>query len=463
MPVTYIELENFKSYAGVQRIGPFRDFTSVIGPNGSGKSNLMDAISFVFGVQSRDLRSSQMKDLIFRPPGKNQPSIRLRARASLHYRDENKDNQETVFSRTISPNGTGDYEVNGTSKSFKEYEQALAEIGVLLKARNFLVFQGDVESIAHKSPKELVDMLEQVSTSSELKDEYVRLLKEKDQAEAATIFAYNKQKGFKNERRVLKDQKEEADRFHELLEKKNRVQTDMYLWQLFHLDQSISEKEAAMAELQQDVAALEEKEQEAHTSLKQAKKLASASRRDTAVVDKKRVALASQVTKLEPSVIQVDEEVKNLKKKLESEKKQLIKLQNEAKAHNETLAALEKDIVVYKETQQQLDTDYEEIKQAASDVVLTKEQELEYERVRELAVAASEEPRRVLQGLNRQLASARSKAGSLAETIGTLQSNRDETVRDIKGLTERKETLSNVRGSDIDAKHELVDGYLPRN
>lgn len=31
MPVTYLELENFKSYAGKQMIGPFRDFTSVIG------------------------------------------------------------------------------------------------------------------------------------------------------------------------------------------------------------------------------------------------------------------------------------------------------------------------------------------------------------------------------------------------------------------------------------------------
>eukprot|EP00953_Heterococcus_sp_UTEX-ZZ885_P009453 5564-Heterococcus_DN1.PRE.1 len=30
-----IELENFKSYAGSQTIGPFKDFTAVIGPNGA--------------------------------------------------------------------------------------------------------------------------------------------------------------------------------------------------------------------------------------------------------------------------------------------------------------------------------------------------------------------------------------------------------------------------------------------
>ena len=32
----YLDLENFKSYRGKQRIGPFNNFTAIIGPNGSG-------------------------------------------------------------------------------------------------------------------------------------------------------------------------------------------------------------------------------------------------------------------------------------------------------------------------------------------------------------------------------------------------------------------------------------------
>lgn len=51
---------------GHQTIGPFKNFTSIIGPNGAGKSNLMDAISFVLGVKSAQLRSSQLKDLVYR-------------------------------------------------------------------------------------------------------------------------------------------------------------------------------------------------------------------------------------------------------------------------------------------------------------------------------------------------------------------------------------------------------------
>lgn len=70
-----LELENFKSYKGLQVIGPFRKFTAIIGPNGAGKemryvlyylyltgkSNLMDAISFVLGEQTRNLRVKSLK------------------------------------------------------------------------------------------------------------------------------------------------------------------------------------------------------------------------------------------------------------------------------------------------------------------------------------------------------------------------------------------------------------------
>ena len=83
MPLIRIELCDFKSYRcvecctyptplnlltdrGHQIIGPFKNFTSIIGPNGAGKSNLMDAISFVLGVKSAQLRSSQLRDLVYR-------------------------------------------------------------------------------------------------------------------------------------------------------------------------------------------------------------------------------------------------------------------------------------------------------------------------------------------------------------------------------------------------------------
>ena len=60
-------MKNFKSYAGVKTIGPFKPFTCIVGPNGSGKSNVMDAICFVLGSQTKQLRGNKLRDLIYDP------------------------------------------------------------------------------------------------------------------------------------------------------------------------------------------------------------------------------------------------------------------------------------------------------------------------------------------------------------------------------------------------------------
>lgn len=59
--ISKMELENFKSYAGVQPIGPFHKcFSSIVGPNGSGKSNVIDALLFVFGARAKQLRLNKV-------------------------------------------------------------------------------------------------------------------------------------------------------------------------------------------------------------------------------------------------------------------------------------------------------------------------------------------------------------------------------------------------------------------
>ena len=49
-------LENFKSFKGRNEIGFFQDFSVVLGPNGSGKSNIIDALSFVFGLNAQQMK-----------------------------------------------------------------------------------------------------------------------------------------------------------------------------------------------------------------------------------------------------------------------------------------------------------------------------------------------------------------------------------------------------------------------
>lgn len=55
-----------------------------------------------------------------------------------------------------------EYRVNEKVVSFVDYNECLEKENILVKARNFLVFQGDVEAIASQSPKDLTRLIEQI-------------------------------------------------------------------------------------------------------------------------------------------------------------------------------------------------------------------------------------------------------------------------------------------------------------
>jgi structural maintenance of chromosome 1 len=142
--IVELRVENFKSYAGKQTIGPFFNFTSIIGnhplyyvitgPNGSGKSNLMDAISFVLGIKSSQLRSNQLSELIYRGPEMSPK----RAQVEILYR---KDNEDITFTRSVVESGVSEYKINGKVVSYGKYNTVLEGENILVKARNFLIFQ----------------------------------------------------------------------------------------------------------------------------------------------------------------------------------------------------------------------------------------------------------------------------------------------------------------------------------
>ncbi|TFK48882.1 P-loop containing nucleoside triphosphate hydrolase protein [Heliocybe sulcata] len=202
MALIRIEVCDFKSYRGHRTLGLFRNFTSVIGPNGAGKSNLMDAISFVLGVKSAQLRSSQLKDLVYR-------GRRLA-------REGDSDKKEWRFQRTISTTGTSEYKLNNKLVPYSAYNAALQSHNILVKAKNFLVFQGDVEAVASQSSKELTRLIKQISGSLELAGEYEKAKETEDRATENATFNFTKRRGIASEIKQYKEEKSEADRFEEM-------------------------------------------------------------------------------------------------------------------------------------------------------------------------------------------------------------------------------------------------------
>lgn len=182
MPLRRLELNNFKSYRGSQVID-FGEapFTCIIGPNGSGKSNLMDAISFVLGVKSAQLRSTQLRDLVYRGRKAAEGATELgldvpipdtqddslndndarTASVMAVYEDDLA--EEWTFKRTISMSGTSTYYLNGKPVGWSAYNQQLEKFNILVKAKNFLVFQGDVEGVASQDSKALAKLIDRIS------------------------------------------------------------------------------------------------------------------------------------------------------------------------------------------------------------------------------------------------------------------------------------------------------------
>lgn len=72
--INRVALTGFKSFRKKTVVPFFDGLTAIIGENGAGKSNLFDAISFVMGRRSSQLRSDRMEHLIFNGGEKYSPA-----------------------------------------------------------------------------------------------------------------------------------------------------------------------------------------------------------------------------------------------------------------------------------------------------------------------------------------------------------------------------------------------------
>lgn len=269
-----LELYNFKSYRGKVSVGFGTSyFTSIIGPNGSGKSNMMDAISFVLGVRSNQLRSKNIKALIYRgriedgeqgeengggnTEGESDVELGMSDNEDDGEGDDLSGNSNTAsdaetayvtavyekesgeilnLKRKINSNGSSSFIVNDVQVSVSQYLQILKEENILIKAKNFLVFQGDVEKVASQSPLDLTKMVETVSGSANLKKQYDALKEEKEKAHDITALKNSQKRNLKDEIKNLKIKCYESDLFNKKTKKLEQFKITKYLSKLDYND-----------------------------------------------------------------------------------------------------------------------------------------------------------------------------------------------------------------------------------
>ncbi|XP_031700441.1 structural maintenance of chromosomes protein 1A [Anarrhichthys ocellatus] len=376
-----IEIENFKSYKGRQIIGPFHKFTAIIGPNGSGKSNLMDAISFVLAEKTSNLRVKTLKDLIHGAPvGK--PAAN-RAFVSMVYQEDN--GEERSFTRAII-GSSSEYRINSKVVGLPEYSEELEKLGILIKARNFLVFQGAVESIAMKNPKERTALFEEISRSGDLAHEYDRRKKEMVKAEEDTQFNYHRKKNIAAERKEAKQEKEEAERYQRLKDEVARASVQLQLFKLYHNETEIEKLNKELSQRNKEIDKDRKKMDHVEEELKDKKKELGRLMREQQTVEKDIKEKDSELNQKRPQYIKAKENTSHKIKKLEAARKSLQNAQKMYKKRKGDMDELDDEMKAVELAKQDFEERMEEEAQSqGQDLTLEENQVKQYHRLKEEA------------------------------------------------------------------------------
>ncbi|KAK9464657.1 RecF/RecN/SMC [Lipomyces arxii] len=453
--LTRIEVSNFKSYKSTQLIDFGTSyFTSIIGPNGAGKSNMMDAISFVLGIKSSHLRSSQLKDLVYRGRVMNEDNFTATqnnndpATASVIATYMKDDETELHLKRSITSTGASEYRLNSKVVTAHDYSRALEEENILIKARNFLVFQGDVEAIASQSPKDLTRLIEQISGSLDFKTDYDRLKLSQEQATEASNLAFSKKRSYNTEIKQYQDQKDEVQAFQQKQAEKESAVISHILWKLYHYDLVIDD-----TNIQIEIA--EDKINSQKSELSKAQELFDVKRTNHAKALRQLQKQERSIRKIEKliedkstSMVPVVEKIKVIN----TNERQRLTRRNEIAAdtarQQSTVTQLTTDLDVLDKIIAEFET--EQLTASSGSGITLSEQDLsDYSRLKEAFNRNASKEKSQLDNLLRQKLTDEDVVSAFQSKIEEFQTQKTRLAEEVRDITVRRDQASARINEDL--------------
>ncbi|XP_038218077.1 structural maintenance of chromosomes protein 4 [Zerene cesonia] len=271
--ITHIVNENFKSYAGVQKLGPFhKSFTAIIGPNGSGKSNVIDSMLFVFGYRASKIRSKKISVLIHSSskfPNVNSASVAVHFCQIVDGEGESYTvvpNSEIVVSRTAFKDNSSFYNLNGRRVQFKEVAKMLRSHGIDLDHNRFLILQGEVEQIAMMKPKAqtehesgMLEYLEDIIGTSRYKEPIEKLAVKVEEYSEMRKEKLNRVRLVEQEKQRLEQPMREAVELVELTNTAVRTRNVLLQKYIHETNKIIESKKKELDELKENLGKIDEK------------------------------------------------------------------------------------------------------------------------------------------------------------------------------------------------------------
>lgn len=451
----------------------------------------MDAISFVLGIKSSHLRSAHLRELVYRGRvlrtsivndagdangvgshmngeingdinGTQERSDPKSAWVTAVYEDDAGEEQK--WKRTITSQGASEYRINERVVTAQQYNESLEAENILIKARNFLVFQGDVEAIAIQKPTDLTRLIEQVSGSLEYKSDYERLKTGLEEASDQQTFQLNRRRGINAELRQYQEQKKEAENYKEKADERDAAIVTQVLWKLYHLQRQIEESSAEIQKHQNELKDFQRGIEKFERNLDNAKKEYAQVGRAVGKAESAIKAKERQIEEKQSSLVPIEETIQVSTKQLTRYANRINTIAKEREAQNASIKQLEKDLKVVEKAQAQWQAEWNRTASRQGGQ-LSNQALQQYNKLKEEVNTRSSANQGRLDDLRRQRAGLESTVSSLKSNVENAEWRLQTSEAELAQMTERQTTTKELvekTKAEIDQRKKELNALVSK-
>lgn len=189
--------------------------------------------------------------------------------------------------------------------------------------------------------KKLLDHFEAVCGSAALAPEYSRLDTERKAAEEQMLYAMQSRRAAVEERKQLRAQKDEAERYTQLVEARAHKRVQHALWQLYHLESTLAQGTSRLDELQAAAQTAEAEQADAKGKAKAARQRMAKVKRERTALEKSGRTSEQSAAKASLKVVEAAENVARLERRLKEQQSGVVKIEADQAQRNKALAGVQ--------------------------------------------------------------------------------------------------------------------------
>ena len=392
-----LELQGFKSFPDKTLIRFGDDITAIVGPNGSGKSNISDAILWVMGEQSsKTLRGAKMEDVIFGGTQKRSAVGFAEATLTLDNTDRalSYDADEVMVTRRYYRSGDSEYYINRQSARLRDIHEMFMDTGLGREGYSN-IGQGRIDEILSLKSADRREIFEEAAGISKYRHRKEETERQLARTEDNLLRIGDKVSELELQLEPLRVQSEKAKRYLELKDELRGVEVAVWL-------DTLDKLSTAAKKAEEDYASASFVLQQAHDDLESLYRQAEALSEQLRLRDGDLETVRLKVNMLQSTHQQLDGQMAVLRGNVDNNNANIARIQEELQGQEDRSGGIVTQIA-------QAQRRVEEIR------------------------AALDEKRKILDGLQQQLAAMTASAQGMTKRYLELRGRESSLAADIAG------------------------------